>query len=234
MSFFSKLFGPAQGIAKKESTLMLTESAFMAIFPWVTNDWYPWILAALERYDISTPQRIAHFLSQIGHESGGLRRLDEDLYYSRIAGIRATWPQRFLSDAAAQPFVAKPEALAERVYNTEVDGRPGRKDLGNKQPGDGWLFRGRGLIQVTGRDNFTKLAQAFGLSSAEDAVAFARSHEGAALSAGDYWDRRGINALADTGGLAAVPTVTRVINSKLIGLADRQQRFQQAAKVLGV
>ena len=234
MSFFSKIFGRAQGITKKESTLMLTESAFKAIFPGVTNDWYPWILAALERYDISTPQRIAHFLSQIGHESGGLRRLDEDLHYSRIANIRATWPRRFPSDAAAQPFVAKPMALAERVYNTEVDGRPGRKDLGNKQPGDGWLFRGRGLIQVTGRENFTKLAQAFGLSSPEDAVAFARSHEGAALSAGDYWDRRGINALADTGGLAAVPAVTRAINSKLIGLADRQQRFQQAAKVLGV
>jgi putative chitinase len=234
MSFFSKMFGRAQGVAKKESTLLLTETDFRAIFPRVTNDWYPWILAALERYDISTPQRIAHFLSQIGHESGGLTRLDEDLHYSKIAGIRATWPQRFLSDAAAQPFVANPEALAERVYNTEVDGRPGRKDLGNTQPGDGWLFRGRGLIQVTGRDNFARLAKAFGLTSAEDAVAFARSHEGAALSAGDYWDRRRINALADTGGLAAVPTVTRAINSKLIGLADRQQRFQQAAKVLGV
>jgi putative chitinase len=233
MNWFKRIFAPAPEVKMSEPEAAITAAQLDVIFPG-RGDWAVWLDAAMQRYAITTPRRVAHFLAQVGHESAGLTRLDEDLHYTRIAGIRATWPRRFPSDAAAQPFVAKPMALAERVYNTEVDGTPGRSDLGNKHPGDGWLFRGRGLIQVTGRANFTKLAQAFGLSSAEDAVAFARSHEGAALSAGDYWDRCGINALADAGGLDAVPTVTRAINSKLIGLADRQERFQRAAKVLGV
>ena len=233
MSFFSKLFGRDQGAAKKESTILLTETAFAAIFPRAGKDWHAWILATLERYDISTPQRIAHFLSQIGHESAGLTRVREWMNYTTIKALRDTWPARFPTDAAAAPFVSNPEGLAERVYNTELDGRPGRRDLGNIKRGDGWQFRGHGLIQVTGRANFVKLAEAFNLPSAEAAVNFAQSKEGAALSAGDYWHRRAINQLADTGGLSAVPAVTEVINSKLIGLEDRRRRFEQAAKVLG-
>lgn len=233
MSFFTKLFGREQGVARKESSILITEPAFAAIFPKADRAWYPWLLAALERYDIATPQRVAHFLAQIGHESADLTRVEENLNYRTVEALRRAWPKRFPTDAAAAPFVGNPQGLAERVYNTELDGRSGRQDLGNIRPGDGWLFRGYGLIQVTGRANFAKLAAAFGLPSADAAVAFAHSKEGAALSAGDYWRRRGINKVADTGGLSAVPAVTKLINTDKLGLDDRERRYQQAAAVLG-
>jgi putative chitinase len=184
-----------------------------------------WLDAAMQRYAITTPRRVAHFLAQVGHESAGLTRTEEDLFYRTAGRIQAVWPRRFATEAEAARYVRNPGALANFVY-------AGRRDLGNVKPGDGFAFRGRGLIQTTGRRNFTRLAEVFGFDTPEAAAAWAATREGAALSAGLFWSDKRLNDLADEGGGEMVEGITRVVNGKLHGLADRRAIYARAAAVL--
>jgi putative chitinase len=110
----------------------------------IDDDWLEPLTAAFNRFDINTPERQAAFIGQCAHESGGFKTLQENLNYS-AKGLHATWPSRFASEADAQPFHRNPEKIANKVYS-------GR--MGNTDEGDGWKYRGRGLIQLTGKDNY--------------------------------------------------------------------------------
>ncbi len=196
-----------------------------AIFP-RRGDWAVWLDSAMQRYAITTPRRAAHFLAQVGHESMGLTRTEEDLFYRTAARIQEVWPRRFATEAEAARYVQDPEALANLVYG-------GRRDLGNVKPGDGFAFRGRGLIQTTGRRNFTRLAEAHGLETPEAAAAWAATREGAAMSAGLFWSDNRLNDLADQGAGEMVESITLRVNGGRNGLADRRAIYARAAAVLG-
>ena len=203
----------------------ITAAQLDAIFPG-RGDWAVWLDAAMQRYAITTPRRAAHFLAQVGHESNSLNRTEEDLFYRTAGRIQAVWPRRFATDAEAARYVRDPEALANFVYGA-------RRDLGNGKPGDGWAFRGRGLIQTTGRRNFTRLAEVFGFDTPEAAAAWAATREGAALSAGLFWADQRLNDLADQGGGEMVEGITLRVNGGRHGLADRRAIYARAAAVLG-
>ena len=168
-------------------------------------------------YRIETPLRVAHWMAQFAHESRGFTTFEEDLRYT--AGRLCTvWPTRFRSLAAAQPFANNPEALANKVYG-------GR--MGNDQPGDGWLFRGRGP-QLTGRDNYAACASRTGLPLVENPDLAAKPENFVHIAC-DFWAQNCCNALADNDDIRAI---TVVINGGLTGLAERTALLTRAKAVL--
>lgn len=181
----------------------------------------PHLVAAMDECEINTPTRRAAFLAQIAHESAELRRVVENLNYSSD-GLRRTWPSRF-SEGTADLYARRPEAIANRAYAN-------RMGNGFEGTGDGWRFRGRGLIQVTGASNYLWLGQALGV----DLIRHPELLEGAELacrSAAYYWASRGCNDLADRRDLVAI---TRRINGGVTGLAERRQYWERANAALGV
>jgi putative chitinase len=225
MNWFKRIFTPAAEVKMSVPDPAITAKQLDAIFPG-RGDWSVWLDAAMQRYAITTPRRVAHFLAQVGHESNGLTRTEEDLFYRTAGRIQAVWPRRFATEADAARYVEAPEALANFVYG-------GRRDLGNVKPGDGWAFRGRGLKQTTGRRNFTRLAEVYGLDTPEAAAAWATTREGAAMSAGLFWSDNRLNDLADQGAGEMVESITLRVNGGRNGLADRRAIFARAAAVLG-
>jgi putative chitinase len=182
--------------------------------------WLPWLQGTCKAYEINSPHRIAGFLSQIAHESAGLTRLTENLNYS-AERLMAVWPRRFLTIEFARQYARNPEKIANLVYAN-------RMGNGDEASGDGWRYRGRGLKQLTGKTNYAAFAEAIG----EDYVAepdLLLEPVNAALSAGWFWSTNGLNALADTGNVAAM---TRRINGGLIGLEDRQRRFNACMQAM--
>lgn len=184
--------------------------------------WLPHVGEAAARFDFTAPPRLAMWIAQCGHESLGFRTLVENLNYSAPA-LRTTWPTRFPTDSMAVEYARQPEKIANHVYANR---------MGNGPPasGDGWRFRGRGLIQLTGRDNYRTCGAALGvdLEAEPDLLATPRF---AALSAGWFWQSRGLGLLADAGDILAV---TKRINGGTHGLADRTARWQRAKTALGV
>lgn len=174
----------------------------------------------LNEFDISTPQRIAAFLAQIGHESGSLKFIKENLNYS-AQGLTKTFPKYFTPELANQ-YQRNPEAIANRVYANRMGNGP-------EESGDGWAFRGRGLIQVTGRTNYQACGDFLGVDLIAD-PSYLESPEGAARSAGWYWTSRNLNALADAGDMKQI---TKKINGGFIGLEDRLKHYHHALEVLG-
>lgn len=185
----------------------------------------PFLQGTCKAYDITSPRRIAGFLSQIGHESAGFAKLEESLNYSTEALLETFSRKRISAEDCyrhgrrrGQP--ANQEAIANLVYG----GPWGRDNLGNTQPGDGWKFRGRGLKQLTGRSNYTRC----GTALAEDFITNPDRllmPVNAALSAGWFWSSNGLNALADRGD---VPAMTRIINGGQIGLEQRAGLYAKA------
>lgn len=182
------------------------------------------IREACRVYEIDTGPRLAAFLAQVGHESASFSRTVENLNYS-AEGLLATWPSRFTRDLAAK-LARKPEQIANHVYG-------GR--LGNRNLGDGWRYRGRGLIQVTGLVNYQGITETLAEKVA-DVPNFAlypellESPKWAALSAGAYWDDHELNELADRG---AFDQITTRINGGQVGKADRRARYARAMRVFG-
>jgi putative chitinase len=176
------------------------------------------LTAAFQRFDISTPERQAAFIGQCAHESGNFKTLQENLNYS-AKGLHATWPSRFASEEAAQPFHRNPEKIANKVYS-------GR--MGNTDEGDGWKYRGRGLIQLTGKDNYRLASDALGVDLVADPE-LVLSKEYAALTAAWYWNKRGLNKEADAKDFTGM---TKKINGGTIGLADRVAHINTALNVL--
>ena len=175
----------------------------------------------VEEYEINTPKRIASFMAQCGHESGGFVWLTENLNYS-AAGLRKTFAKYFPDDATANAYARQPDKIANRVYAN-------RMGNGDEASGDGARYKGRGLIQVTGKDNYFWFASSLSITP-EEASEYMQTFEGAAQSACWYWEQTSLNKLADVGDIL---TMTKRINGGTIGLADRQKHYAHALHVLG-
>lgn len=191
------------------------------------DNWYDALCELLPKYGITTERRVAHFLSQCAHESAGFRKLEENLNYSEKA-LRAVFGRYFGEPpkANAAEYARNPEMIANRVYNDTYR----KYKMGNVNEGDGWRFRGRGLKQLTGRYNYTKFGESIG-KTAEEAAEYVATPAGAIESACWFWDTTKLNEIADTDN---VVKMTKKINGGNIGLEDRQQRYANALKVLGM
>ncbi len=193
------------------------------------DEWSTALNAAMERFEINTPPRQAAFLAQVAHESGELKRLVENLNYS-AARLCAVWPNRFPTVTVAQPYERNPERLANFVY---------AKRLGNGDvaSGDGWRFRGRGLIQLTGRGNYRACGTAIALPLETEPERL-EAPEAAALAAAQFWQSRGLNQLADDqnddNDDEDFLKITKIINGGTAGLKARQQYWARAQTALGL
>lgn len=168
----------------------------------------------MEKYFITTPLRMAHFVSQLAHESLELKHVSENLNYSK-AGLIATFPKYFKDPALAASLEHKPEAIANLVYGNR---------MGNVDAGDGWRFRGRGLIGITGKTNYVNLSKETGIPCVAQPELL-EGAECAVLSAGWFWNKYLINAMADADDVVAV---TKRINGGLIGLQSRKEYLKLA------
>lgn len=181
--------------------------------------WFPHLDATLDKYSINTKLRIAAFIAQVGHESGKLTATTESLNYS-ADGLLRTFGKYFDSKTA-EAYARKPEAIGSRVYAN-------RMGNGNEASGEGYKFRGRGLIQVTGKENYTSCSKSLGINLIENPERLSEDAN-AAMSAGWFWSSKGLNNYADR---KEFDTITRRINGGLNGKADRDSLYQRALKVL--
>ena len=190
------------------------------------EEWCEELNKALPKYDIDTPQRIAGFISQCAHESRDFTATEENLNYSQGALERVFGRYFGAGKRNAAEYARNPEKIANYVYMDEF--RSARGALGNTQAGDGWRFRGGGLKQLTGRNNYEGFAKDYDMS-AEEAADWVRTKEGALASALWFWNKNNLNTIADTGDVVAL---TKRINGGDIGLADRKQRYGVAMQAL--
>jgi putative chitinase len=170
------------------------------------------------KFQINTPLRLAHFLAQCGHESGGFKATQENLNYS-AKGLAGIFKKYFPTEAAAAPYARQPQKIASKVYG-------GRMGNGPESTGEGYKFRGRGYIQLTGKENYT----AFGKSIGEDMTAnpdkVASTY--ALLSAAWFFSKNGLHKIADEGASDTVVTkITKRVNGGTIGLPDRIKHFKE-------
>jgi putative chitinase len=189
------------------------------------DQWHHALSQLLPDYEINTPQRVASFLAQCAHESGEFLFLKENLNY-KAASLRKVFPKYFPDDAIANAYASKPnkaEAIANRVYAS-------RMGNGDEASGDGYRYCGRGLIQLTGKDNYTYFAGSLGIS-VEEASEYLQTFEGAAQSACWFWETNKLNQYADSGDIV---TMTKRINGGTIGLEDRIKHYEHALHVFGV
>ena len=194
-----------------------------------------WLDAVVEtcvEFEINTPQRIASFLAQTAHESGGYTMLTENLNY-RAATLAACWPNRFaelgpdkkpkrnekgalIPTAVANAIAGKPELIANMVYSSRMGNGPA-------ESGEGWKYRGRGLKQLTGKDNYARCGQALGLDLVGNPDLLLDPLP-AARSAGWFWKANSLSTFADAGDIKGM---TKKINGGFIGLEDRQRRYEK-------
>jgi putative chitinase len=208
---------------------LLTEAQLAAMLP--TNkevgEWCAALNEMLPKYGITTDKRIASFVSQCAHESMDFRVLQENLNYKE-ATLLKVFPRYFgPGKENAAEYAGKPEKIANYVYMDKNRSKGGA--LGNVKDGDGFLFSGKGLKQVTGRSNTTAFGKTIGMT-AEEAAAYLLTKKGALESALWFWGSRNLNDVADTGD---VVKLTKIINGGNIGLADRQARYAKAMAALG-
>ena len=182
------------------------------------NEWYEHIVAVLPDYEINTVNRVACWLAQMGHESGDFKFTSENLNYS-AKGLRGVFGKYFPTDELAQQYQRQPEKIANRVYAN-------RMGNGAESSGDGWKFRGRGIIQITGKSNYTTCSETlYGdpniLLDNPDILC---EMDGAVRSACWFWNSRHLNDWADQ---LDNLSITKKINGGTHGLADRDQRLQR-------
>jgi len=173
---------------------------------------------AMEHFEINNTERVAMFLAQVGHESGGLNHTAENLNY-KAATLQRVFPKYFRDNDPAD-YAGQPEKIANLVYSN-------RMGNGDEDSGDGYKYRGRGLIQLTGHDNYKHFADSLGMGL-DEAVSYLETPEGAAMSAAWFWNSRKLNAVADAGD---VVHATKLINGGTIGLEERTALYEEALKV---
>jgi putative chitinase len=191
--------------------------------PYVDH-WHRALAQLLPDYEINTPQRIAAFIAQCAHESGGFMVLKENLNY-RAETLRKIFPKYFPTDAMAAEYAAKPnkqEAIANLVYAN-------RMGNGGPETGDGYRYCGRGLIQLTGKSNYSWFAASLDIP-VEEASEYLQTFEGAAQSACWFWENNNLNRFADVGDIKGL---TKAINGGFIGLDDRIKHYEHALHVMG-
>lgn len=186
--------------------------------------WHNALAQLLPEYEINTPRRIAGFIAQCAHESAEFTVLKENLNY-RWQSLRKMFPKYFPTDELAQEYCNKPnkqEAIANRIYASRMGNGP-------EESGDGWRFCGRGLIQLTGRENYTWFAASLDIT-VEEAAEYLATFEGAAQSACWFWETNKLNRWCDADDIL---TLTKRINGGTIGLEDRIKHYKHALHVLG-
>jgi putative chitinase len=186
----------------------------------IAAQWLEPLNAAMFRFAIDTPQRAAAFIGQCAHESANFATLTENLNYSAQALCRV-WPRHFPTPEAAAPYHRKPEAIANRAYANRMGNGP-------EASGDGWQYRGRGLIQLTGKDNYRLASDSLGVDLVANPDAVTQPAT-AALTAAWFWSKHELNALADRGDNQAI---SRRINGGTHGMDDRLQRTATALALL--
>lgn len=186
------------------------------------DEWYSAMSLLFPKYEINTPARIAGFVAQCGHESQNFKTLEENLNYS-AEGLNRTFPKYFVKAGRdAQAYHRQPEKIANVVYAN-------RMGNGDTASGEGWKFRGRGVIQLTGKDNYSRFAKYVG-KSIDETIEYLKTKQGALESACWFWKTNGLNEIADSGDIVAM---TKRINGGTIGLEDRQKHYTHALAVLG-
>jgi putative chitinase len=188
------------------------------------KQWHTALQQLLPDYEINTPKRIAAFIAQCAHESGNFTQLRENLNY-RAVTLRKIFPKYFPTDELAQQYASRPDrqqAIANLVYANRMGNGP-------PESGDGYRFAGKGLIQLTGKDNYTWFAASLGIG-VEAAAEYLETFEGAAQSACWFWETNKLNQWADAGDIL---TLTKRINGGTIGLEDRIKHYEHALHVLG-
>ena len=186
------------------------------------DEWYEALSQILPEYEINTPQRVAAFVAHCAHESGGFRLLKENLNY-KAASLRRVFPKYFPDDAIAARYANKPEMIANRVYGNRMGNGP-------EESGDGFRYCGRGLIQLTGKNNYTIFAASVGIEDMDEVVEYLQTFEGAVQSACWFWEQNNLNQWADKGDIL---TLTKRINGGTIGLEDRIKHYNHALHVFG-
>ena len=185
------------------------------------DQWFEAISEILPEYEITTPQRVAAFLAQCAHESGGFVFIKENLNY-KAASLRRVFPKYFPDDAIAAQYAGKGEMIANRVYAN-------RMGNGDEASGDGFRYCGRGLIQLTGKNNYTFFAGSLDIP-VEEASEYLQTFEGAVQSACFFWEQNKLNQWADKGDIL---TLTKRINGGTIGLEDRIKHYEHALHIFG-
>ena len=190
-----------------------------------TQEWFDAMSEILPKYGIDTPERVAGFVAQCAHESNNFRSLEENLNYSEQA-LNSVFGRYFGEGKRnAAEYARNPEKIANYVYQDEFRSKAGA--LGNTQPGDGWRFRGRGLKQLTGRNNYAAFGKTVGMT-ADEAAEYVATKQGALESACWFWDTAKCNDFADKLDIVGM---SKRINGGTIGLEDRQRRWEQALAV---
>jgi putative chitinase len=206
------------------SNFILTQAQLAQLIP--NNDyvehWHGAMEKCLPDYDINTPRRVAAFVAQCAHESGGFRFIKENLNY-RAESLMRVWPRYFKDLGTAQRYAHKQEAIANRAYASRMGNGP-------ESSGDGYRYCGRGLIQLTGRNNYQAFANSIE-TDINDIPAYLATFEGSVQSACWFWETNNLNKWADLGDIV---TLTKKINGGTLGLADRQKHYEHALHVLGV
>ena len=222
---WSKMFGGAAPVAAAP-TVPITNSGNLKLSKLkghIPDAVIAMIPDTASKFGINTPLRLAHFLAQCGHESGGFRATQENLNYS-AKGLMGIFKKYFPNASLAAQYERKPAKIAARVYG-------GRMGNGNEASGEGYKFRGRGYIQLTGKENYT----AFGKSIGEDILSNPDvvSSKYALLSAAWFFSKNGLHKMADSGASDAVVTqITKRVNGGTIGLPDRIKHFKEYYKLL--
>lgn len=185
------------------------------------DQWHHALCEILPEYEINTPQRVAAFIAQCAHESGGFRALKENLNY-RAESLVKVFPKYFKTLEEAKQYEKQPEKIANKIYGN-------RMGNGDEASGDGFRYCGRGLIQLTGKDNYSWFAASLEMPL-EEVPEYLASFEGAVQSACWFWETNNLNQWADTGDIL---TLTKRINGGTIGLEDRKKHYAHALHVLG-
>jgi putative chitinase len=183
--------------------------------------WYHALSMILPDYNIDTVPRAAAFIAQCAHESANFKFLKENLNY-KAESLMRVWPSRFPNMAVAQQYAMQPEKIANKVYSD-------RMGNGSEASGDGWRYAGKGLIQLTGKDNYTRFAESIE-TPVEEIPDYLQTFEGAVQSACWFWEVNNLNQWADAGDIL---TLTKRINGGTIGLEDRKKHYDHALHVLG-
>jgi len=200
-----------------------TQAKFEAIIgknPY-SDHWFEALCEILPDYDINSVSRVAAFLAQTAHESGNYRAIKENLNY-KAESLCKVWPRYFPNIDIARQYAQQPEKIANRAYG-------GRMGNGPEESGDGWKFCGRGLIQLTGKDNYSRYAESTG-QTLDEASEHLATFEGCVQSAAWFWEANSLNKWADAGDML---TLTKRINGGTIGLEDRIKHYTHALHVLG-
>lgn len=185
------------------------------------DHWFHALDEILPEYEINTPQRVAAFLAQCAHESGNFKFLKENLNY-KAESLLKVFPKYFKTIDEARAYEKKPEKIANRIYGN-------RMGNGDESSGDGFRYCGRGLIQLTGKENYSWFAASLEIP-VEEASEYLETFEGAVQSACWFWEINNLNVQADAGD---IKLMTRKINGGYIGLEDRIKHYNHALHIFG-